>query len=307
VDGRGYESCQEAMKAASTSPFKSFIRYVIGCNCGDPHMLPDSRELKATIPECTGNAIDDFFGAEQPVQTSMVAHCRSTMLPLMGQDLDDDMVSQTMTDMMNVTGLPEDEVDKMWHDKHNDKYSSNLEMIQVAFRTVTRLAEAEAEKPYSEPVDASEFHLARADNEIEFAASAMGDLEVDPVDPGLQQTVEPVASTKTNFDGVGALASDVGEVLLAGTPDLSPIDIELTDESNPSRLAVAEPKEALAPIMVNEKPAEMEVNETSQAPIDVEMTQFQEEEFEDTDIVDLNERCVPPGELDIEMGGEIEI
>jgi len=308
VDGRGYESCQEALKVAANSPYKGFIKRVIGCSCGDPHMLPDHREMKATVPECSGNAIDDFFAVETPVETALLAHCRSTMLPLIGQDIDDSELSSTMVDMMNVVGLPEDDVDKMWKDKHNNKYSNNLEMLQEAFQTLGKMAEKKVSQEYTEAVDSSEFHIARADNEIEFAAPAMADLDVDPVDPGLQQVFEPDAPAPTNFDGIGALVSDVGDVPLAGTPDLSAIDVELTDETDLSQLNMADPKEAPAQMVIDEKPAEMEFNEPVLSPIDIEMTQFQEEEFEGTDEVALNPSRVPSGEIDIELGGgEIEI
>jgi hypothetical protein len=307
VDGRGYESCQEALKAASNSPYKGFIKRVIGCSCGDPHMLPDHREMKATIPECSGNAIDDFFAVETPVETSMLAHCRSTMLPLIGQDIDDSELSSTMVDMMNVTGLPEDDVDKMWKDKHNDKYSSNLDMVQEAFIMLSKMAEKASAKEYTEPVDASEFHIAQADNEIELSSGAMADIDVDPVDPGLQQVFEPDAPAPTNFDGIGQLVSDVGDVPLAGTPDLSDVDVQMTDETDLSKLMFEEKEEAPAPVMVDERPAEMVVDEPVQSPIDVEMTQFQEEEFEGIDEVDLNPKSAPTDELDIEFGGEMEI
>jgi len=307
VDGRGYESCQEALKAASNSPYKGFIKRVIGCSCGDPHILPDHREMKATVPECSGNAIDDFFAVETPVEKAMLAHCRSTMLPLIGQDIDDSELSSTMVDMMNVTGLPEDDVDKMWHDKHNDKYSTNLEMVQAAFLALSRKGEVASSKEYAEPVDASGFHIAQADNEIEFAAPVMADLDVDPVDPGLQQVFEPDAPAPTNFDGVGALVSDVGDVSLAETPDMSDVDVQLTDETDLSKLMFEEQEEAPAPVQVDERPAEMVFDEPVQSPLDVEMTQFQEEEFEGTDEVDLNPACAPKGEIDIELGGEMDI
>ena len=109
VDGRGYKSCQEAIEAASQSPFKRYISHVIGCECGDPHMLNDSREMAASeLPEMSGNSIDDFFGAsDDHHEPAMAPHCRSTMLPMLvvGSDLPQNMVSDTMIDMMNVVSF----------------------------------------------------------------------------------------------------------------------------------------------------------------------------------------------------------
>ena len=35
LDARGYKNCADALRFAEKNPFKKYIRYMIGCNCGN--------------------------------------------------------------------------------------------------------------------------------------------------------------------------------------------------------------------------------------------------------------------------------
>ena len=221
IDGRGYESCQEALKVAENSPNKRFIRYVIGCQCGDPQeIVADSQDgLMDSIVKSTGNAADDFLANTQKHAVKLVSHCRSTMLPIMGQDIDPSEVDSGLIDLVRVNDLPDGEVEKLEKDRHNDKYSSNKSVLQAAFRRAQALREASEEAPYVVPVDASDFRLHQADNEIEFTAEAMPDIDIDtvpaPVEMGVTaaefetQEIDMSPLLAEEFEGTDVIDLDV--------------------------------------------------------------------------------------------------
>ena len=189
VDGRGYKSCQDALKAAANSPYKHFIKHVIGCQCGDPHMIPSAAtstlsKLSAMTKEeedKTCNATDAFFASGEH-KTSVTAHCRSTMLPIISWrgDLDPSEMDSTMVDIQNTTGLPEGSFDKLWDDRKNGKYSSNLEMMRAAFREVEAHKGRMESVDYSKKADINDFMIQPSDNEIDFAAPAQSDIDLIP-------------------------------------------------------------------------------------------------------------------------------
>jgi len=208
IDGRGYKSCREAMKMASRSPFKRFIRYVIGCECGDHEMLPDGRDMTANEVESTGNPLDDFLGDGAAHKEALRAHCRSTMLPVIAGegDLDESEMDQTLVEVLNLTGLPGD------MDDGGDRVSA----LKRVFRELGKLASrTEVE---SGPVgDPNEHRIEVADQEIDLTPVVdQSQIDVDlreapidaPVDDFTEQDVEMGVFLTPEFEGVG----DVVEV-----------------------------------------------------------------------------------------------
>lgn len=218
VDGRGYKSCQDAIKAASNSPYKGFIRYVIGCQCGDPHLIPTGAGTAVgQIAHSSGNAVDDFFASEAPRKTAMVSHCRSTMLPILGWqgDLDQSMMDETMINLQNMTGLNESQYASLQAKRKSGKISSNLEFVREAFRMQNANRELVVSQKYAASVDSSEHVVRQADTEIEFGSMPMGDLDVDPTNYAIQQEIEPVDPTPTDFEGPPSLFSELSSFELA--------------------------------------------------------------------------------------------
>lgn len=310
VDGRGYPSCQDALKTASNSPYKRFIQYIIGCECGDPHCIPTGQNTAiGPIANSSGNSIDDFMASEAPQKTVLVSHCRSTMLPILSWrgDLDQSMTDQTLIDLGNMSGLPESQYSQLWGDNKNEKFSSNLARLQNAFRKLNAHKEKLAEAKYAGRVDNSEFVMDKADNEIEFGATPMADLDVDPVDPGLQQEVEPVEPfPSTTFDGPPTLFSEISELELAGEPDLSQIPVEMTDEENRAEL-LFDDVEVPSALDVQPQSAMPEADIPLFEPVDVEMNQFEEEEFEGIGDIELEDEGDSEDELDISMMQDMRI
>ncbi len=230
VDGRGYRNCQDAVKAASHSPYKGLIKYIMGCECGDPHCIPTGQGTAiGPIAGSSGNAVDDFFASEAPRKTAMVSHCRSTMMPILSWrgDLDQSMVDQTLIDLGNMTGLPE----SVRSSQKSEKISSNIERVRDAFRMVNARNERVASEKYSGKVDNSE-HIVRAyDNEIEFGSLPMGDLDVDPTDYAIQQECEPIAPPpSTMFDGPPTLFSELSDLELTDIPERPDVAVELAED-----------------------------------------------------------------------------
>ena len=244
VDGRGYKSCQDALKAASNSPYKHFIKHVIGCQCGDPHMLPQvaTASLKKLSEEVTGNATDDFF-ASSDHKVAMTSHCRSTMLPILSWrgDLDPSEMDSTMLDIQNTTGLPEGETDKLWDDRKNNKYSSNLEFIRAAFREVEAYKGKKEAIDYSKKADISDFMIQPSDNEIDFSTPIQPDLDLIPEQPELDvvegeefmpQDVEMEQFMEPEFEGIDEVPVD--DVM----PPINTLDMQMFSNPDDEDLGV---------------------------------------------------------------------
>lgn len=178
VDGRGYKDCKAALRSASRSPFKGFIKYVIGCSCGTPHMMPESREAARKVEASTGNPTDDFIAAAEPHKMAMVSHCRSTMLPILASrgDLDKSELDQTLTEMMNVTGLPSSIAAKI-----RAADATNLNKVRVAFRFLAENTEKGASSKYEGKVNTSEFVIDTEERPIELVEPVdASQIDIDP-------------------------------------------------------------------------------------------------------------------------------
>jgi len=208
VDTRGYDSAKEAVEATVNNPYKHFIKYAVTAPRAkeDYLWLPNKNEQRlATDAVTSGNAIDDFFGGEDSPNKSLaytsdlVAYCKETMLPVLaGQgDLDESEMDDTMTELLNVSGLPEVDLDNIIN---NGKYASRLDKVQAVFRYMNSSREATAVQKYADSVDASEFVIGTREQEIEIQAEH----RVNPLDMGLVG--------QNQIDGLIALDSDVLKV-----------------------------------------------------------------------------------------------
>jgi hypothetical protein len=267
VDGRGYKNCKAALASAQHSPYKRFIRHVIGCSCGTPHMLPDSNE-GSRVASSSGNAVDDFMASDNKHKASMVAHCCSTMLPLLTArgDLDPSEMDQTMIDMMNVTSLPETVASEIRKSK-----ASNLKKVQAAFRKLVAIRDRKEAATYKGKVNTSEFVIDTEDRPVDVLdAKKAAEVNVDLVNHKADRPVEVAKAAKTNFDGIRSLKSEE-----------TPIDIA---------------KKADKPVLaIDRRVADIEMDMDGFVPQDVELGQFLELEFEGTDEIPVD---APPALFD---------
>jgi hypothetical protein len=198
IDGRGYKDCRQALASAQNSPFKGFIRYVIGCECGDHQMLPrrSSGGLMDEVVESSGNPTDDFLAGEDKHETRMTAHCRSTMLPIMGQDIDPSEVDSGMIDLMRVTGLPEDEVKSL-----RKKSKTQKAFVQAAFRQMQANKEREQDSKYTGETRASDHIVRRSEMEVEVAPEVKRE--------AVSVNAQPDRGFEVELTGTGQDMSDV--------------------------------------------------------------------------------------------------
>lgn len=226
VDARGYKSCQAAIKATANSPYKRFVKYVYGCSCGDPHCIPvNETGLMDGIQESSGNGFDDFMASGSGHTASMmVSHCRSTMLPVIAAmgDLDKSYLDETMTEMMNMTALPEGVVKGI-----RAMDSNNLSKARAAFRWLDKQADDMEDAQYSGPVNSGEFALGQADNEIDFFSAPMADIEVDSEVGQLAIDTPPLGDVDIDFsENLAPEFQGIDEVEL-GEVVVPPVDLEV--------------------------------------------------------------------------------
>ena len=191
LDGRGYKSCKEAMEVAKNSPYKASLKYVLGCACGDTVDIPDAGE-GMVLAETSGNSMDDFMASDGDYKPLNVVCCRSTMLPVIAaqSDIDESYMAPDVMDLMNVTGLPEGDLEKI---QSSDRTAS--EKVKEVFRAAYRARKTAKEEKYAEKVDASEHRLQMADNEIELAAEAGGQID-------LEAEVAEMTVESSDFSGI---------------------------------------------------------------------------------------------------------
>lgn len=165
IDSRGYKNCREAMKRANNSPYKNYIRFVIGCNCGEPYMITTKNKQQDTVVN-TDNAMDDFFANDGNINnTKEIPCCPSVRLPLYSSSgldvVDDYWVNDMMKSLVDTTGLPSGIVERI-----NNKEKGNMRKIQKAFKFLDKQQKEKENKQYRNKVDNSQYQLQEADIEI---------------------------------------------------------------------------------------------------------------------------------------------
>jgi len=140
----------------------------------------------------------------------MVAHCQSTMLPVLARgDLDESEMDQTMIDLMNVAALPETVASEIRGSK-----VSNLKKVQAAFRNLISFRDRREAEKYSGKVDTAGFvvdteerpvelieALKRKEVAVNLKRSKLAELQIDSKAEELQaQLVSPPAEMPTDVD-----------------------------------------------------------------------------------------------------------
>jgi hypothetical protein len=228
IDARGYNDCAEAVKLASRSPYKRFIKCVMGCECGDHHMVPVEDDVMEVVAS-TGNAVDDFFTGQTPYEPRMVAHCRTTMLPVIAgiDDLDESWINKNMIDISDVLDTSKD------NSVIESGAESVISKIKSAFRNMDKARARKGRQRYSEPVDVSDHIIKACESEIELAPLVEYDeIDANPIensidaDPMLDDVVIDMTEEHGGiFAGCDEIALD------AQRESQADIDIELDDSS----------------------------------------------------------------------------
>jgi hypothetical protein len=304
VDATGYSSCENAVAAAANSPYKHFIKFVIGCSCGDPHMVP-AADGKQELVASTGNPLDDFMADDEPHQVKLIAHCQSTMLPRFEasiDDLDEQWMDELLITVENLTGLPGDEAKRI-----RQLDVQPLEKIQKAFKALELQRTAKAKKRYSEPVDASEHVIKQADNEIELASPAQPDIDIDPVNHSIQQDATALPEPEllqAGADMPSVMFMDEVEVMSAAKSQLDGIEL-----SEAGDISLAERREAAEALDVDPAAGDNigeEMPDLLSEIAAVDMTMAADGIFKDADVIELEPEHKPEAELDVDMKSDFQ-
>lgn len=235
ADGRGYKSCKDAMKSASHSPYAKYIKRVIGCCCGDAQMLEvnEGRFLTEQDLASLANPIDAFMQPDVVASKQVVAHCRSTMLPIMAAigDLDNSEMNQMMIDLGNLSGLPPTVAAKI----QNGKFASNLSAIKAAFMWIDSQKAASEESKYAESIDSAQFIIDNPGQEVVPNVQPVACIEDVTLD--LYRDVVPNDAPIPSLDGVEMdqfcedefVGTDVVDIQPEQSP-LPPLSVNMTSD-----------------------------------------------------------------------------
>ena len=299
VDARGYRSCTDALLATIKSPYKSYIGFVIGCNCDDPHMIPTTDDSMGVVAT-TGNAMDDFFANDVEVyEPKMVAHCPTTRLPLFEaavDELDEQWVSDVMIDLNSISGLPGDVSDRL---KILD--AKPLEKVKKAFNILEEMKASKGRKRYSEPVNASEYMLEQADNEIELCATAEKDIEVDHTNLAVHEMYAGADEAPELLD-VGSIdmVAQMTEVELISAARPQQDDIQLSDAGDFELFAALEPEK---PLDIDHRASDNmgDYFPKTLRDTDISMDAHLDGIFAGSDEIELDDASVAQPDIDIDM------
>ena len=107
--------------------------------------MPSKVSNKLAMSASTGNPVDDFIAGSNNTATNMVPHCRSVLMPLLASvgDIDPSELNDTLTEMMNVTGLPQSVRDELM-----SRDISGVAKLRAAFRWLDKKAREEEKSGY---------------------------------------------------------------------------------------------------------------------------------------------------------------
>lgn len=207
----------------------------------------------------------------------MVAHCQSTMLPVLAKgDLDESEMDQTMIDLMNVASLPETVASEIRGSK-----VSNLKKVQTAFRKIMSLRDLREAEKYSSKVDTAGFVI---------------DTEERPVEL-LEALKRKEVAIDLNRKTTANLEFEADDKL----------DIEPGEEGFVAELQISSKGDELKEVKVDTKPAKMVADAGAFVPQDVEMETFKEPEFENADEIAVDVAIPGPGEVDVDLRQDMEV
>lgn len=160
LDARGYPSCKEALASIQNSPWKSFVKYVVGCNCGDhEHFVEDAHPM-LTLAKGKVASVDDVFVATN--ETKTVERCASTHLRIAGTSpegwLDPAEVDQSFLKLSKMGYLPQAKIDEL-----SKADLSPIAKLCEAFKYIDNTLEQDENTKYEVNVDPSEYKMDVAD------------------------------------------------------------------------------------------------------------------------------------------------
>jgi hypothetical protein len=220
VDARGYRACSEAIKVASNSPYKKYIRGVIGCNCGSPICVATGKASVSTMG-VNRNASDAFLASDTKVVERTANHCPSTKAKIFtaGEELSDENMKDTLIDVSTMA----QRAGASLGDIKSAAAKSGTARVASLFRLLDSAAVKKAAAKYASTVDNAEHRIAAGELAFDLEPS-VGGIDIDgskgmseefadqelPVDIAILINVVPV-------NGNEIADIDTGDVGFSGT------------------------------------------------------------------------------------------
>jgi hypothetical protein len=347
VDVTGYKDIQAALVDVSQSPYKRFVKYVLGYKKDVVNLPMGSKEiLSSKIVNSSKNAVDSFLNAEEDKEPGTVAYCKELMMPIMAgyQDVDEHWKNDTLIDLATVGNITEDDVEAI-----RKSSLKPYQQLKCAFKLIEKRKHAE-DKKYAERVDSKE-HVVKASKLVVQVLKAvkkaelkisetpkMSTLEVGKmvVDPDIKEVslpevpvkVDKKANAELDVDPTNpSLFSDVNVIDNTVEPelDVNPVnpslfsDINVNEDSTVEQLDVnavnpdlftevdINDDSAMAPLDICESPVDNEIElSTPMCEIDIDPSTFMEEEFKDTDIIQIAKQKKEAKKLDVDNKGSFD-
>jgi hypothetical protein len=270
VDATYFDSCQEALRYSSQSPFKRYVKYIIGCDCGTCD-IADGRKSVDKELKASDNSVDSFFNADDlNHEVSTNPYCKTTMMPVINAygDLQEEDMDGTMIDLMNITEVTDDEDDS--------KKEAHIR-VSSAFKKAYESRKA-TNVSYSEKIDASEYAVDQDSSLENFNVDR--EIKRESVDVGFDSGV----------DGVSVDKEAKVEASLDVDPKASDMDFDIGSS-------------VFGSIDIDERQGDldMEIAEQTASISDIDISEYRPEGFDGIDIVSLDENVEKESDLDIDM------
>lgn len=176
IDATGYKNCKLAAQSVKASPYKRFIKFIIGCNCGDHHFV-ESSDDRMKLSSSSGNGIQDFLSDDVVYSKKMIPLCASTMIPILARgDLDEEWLDSGLIELEASFGLLESDKKLVKGTSHDVVTKMKLAFNLIDKRKREKRLASDAKNYKS---DASSFALKKADFNVDLQKPAQGPLSVD--------------------------------------------------------------------------------------------------------------------------------
>jgi len=253
LDARGYKNCDAAMKFASKNPFKKYMKFVIGCNCGTHVTTQKSKTGSYTASESSGDAITDFLGEDSDHDKNETYQaCPTTGFQVMsGQgDIDEDWAGNTMIDVMNAAVLDKEQGKSFT--ASNEQPYMKLKKFFIALDSGLIKPEVE-NRDYSEKCD----DLSQAPMGIGLQqALDMGDVDMNKKDNESMIIVVPEPEVNTPVPVTNGVA---GFDMQLENPETVNVELETADDESIVFKTQDLPIKESLPMNINETPMNIDL------------------------------------------------
>jgi len=283
VDLRGDEKLHvNRIKAASTSPFKKFIKFVLMT----PEQVSGSSHVErrfSTNTTMKKGSIDDLLSSKDETTEIQIVYKPLNMPVLLAAGpheelIDEDYLGDSVVDLSNAGYLSEDEAEEI-----KAQEGTPIKRLKKAFqRAVENRVKAQKEKQFSSlkaKDHAKDYTMERSEMDVQFGNDPKPELK------GVQLT-----DKRSPFEAKMTLESTDQQVEeMEHVPTLGLFDVD-------------EPIVQKAAQEVNEFVPQLEIELSNSAILDeIDPSQHLAKEFEGTDKIDLD-KIKKPQDLDFELG-----